>query len=57
MRGGRGRSLESLVWKLEQEPKKVRGGGGVGEGLVASTPFLFPSFPLLLFDCAPTFEL
>ena len=33
------------------------GGGGVGEGLVASTPFLFPSFPLLLFDCAPTFEL
>ena len=33
------------------------GGGGVGEGLVASTPFLFPSFPLLLFYCAPTFEL
>ena len=31
--------------------------GGVGEGLVASTPFLFPSFPLLLFYCAPTFEL
>ena len=57
-RGGRGRSLESLVWKLEQEPKKVRGGGGgVGEGLVASTPFLFLSFPLLLFDCASTFEL
>ena len=32
-------------------------GGGVGEGLVASTPFLFLSFPLLLFDCASTFEL
>ena len=28
MRVGRGRSLESLVWKLEQEPKKVRGGRG-----------------------------
>ena len=34
-----------------------RGRGGVGEGLVASTPFLFLSFPLLLFDCASTFEL
>ena len=36
-----------------------RRGGGVGEGLVASTPFLFLflSFPLLLFDCASTFEL
>ena len=34
-----------------------RGEGGVGEGFVASTPFLFLSFPLLLFYCAPTFKL
>ena len=43
--------------EVRARAKEGEGGGGVGEGLVASTPFLFPSFPLLLFYCAPTFEL
>ena len=43
--------------EVRARAKEGERGGGVGEGLVASTPFLFPSFPLLLFDCAPTFEL
>ena len=43
--------------EVRARAKEGEGGGGVGEGLVASTPFLFLSFPLLLFDCASTFEL